>query len=398
MPDMIESAPSALQGKHAGMPFRSVAVVGLGLIGASLAGALRKAYPSMRILGVDVSQPACEKARELGWVNDAMVAGEPGLGEWLSAEAELVVISTPVACVDDYLRLLADAGYSGLITDTVSTKAHILESSVEILADASSYIPGHPMTGSEKSGIEAASIDLFEGANWILCPDEGTNPDQFQQLHELITGLSARVVSIPREDHDRAVAIVSHVPHMVASSLMKLASDHSDENRMLMRLAAGGFKDTTRVAAGSPKLWSGIAFDNARALAAGLSEMEGIIASFRQALEAGDRQAFSDLLTEAADARRALPSEWVPSSEKLLEVRIPMVNRTGIIAEVATIASSVGCNIQSIEIDHISEGNAVLSLLLTDEGDIGQLSFKLIDAGHSVSFSPIQPKEHAHVE
>ena len=107
---------------------------------------------------------------------------------------------------------------------------------------------------------------------------------------------------------------------------------------------------------------------------------------------------FTRLLAEAADARRALPAAWVPSTEKLLEVRIPMVNRTGVVAEVCTIASSVGCNIQSIDIDHISEGNAVLSLILTDEGDIGQLSMQLINAGFSVSFSPLMPKEYAHVE
>ena len=102
--------------------------------------------------------------------------------------------------------------------------------------------------------------------------------------------------------------------------------------------------------------------------------------------------------TALGKARRALPAAWVPSTEKLLEVRIPMVNRTGVVAEVCTIASSVGCNIQSIDIDHISEGNAVLSLILTDEGDIGQLSMQLINAGFSVSFSPLMPKEYAHVE
>ena len=103
-------------------------------------------------------------------------------------------------------------------------------------------------------------------------------------------------------------------------------------------------------------------------------------------------------MAEAAEARRALPAAWVPSTEKLLEVRIPMVNRTGVVAEVCTIASSVGCNIQSIDIDHISEGNAVLSLILTDEGDVGALSIQLINAGFSVSFSPIMPKEYAHAD
>ncbi len=108
------------------------------------------------------------------------------------------------------------------------------------------------------------------------------------------------------------MAVVSHVPHMVASSLVHLAMRHADESQALMRLAAGGFKDSTRIAAGSPKLWCGIAFDNARALRAGLDEMAGIIGSFSDALDAGDREAFTALLEQAASARRALPAAWVP--------------------------------------------------------------------------------------
>ena len=378
-------------------PFTGIAVVGLGLIGASLAAALKKAYPDTSVIGVDIDDKTLGKALDLEWVDEAYRPEDASLEGRLSDGIEMVAICTPIASVDGYLEMLEGIGFDGVITDTVSTKSHILESSRSILRDPSKYIPGHPMTGSEKNGIDGARTDLFEGSNWILCPDGETDPDDFQKLHTAITDLQARVVSIPREDHDSAVAIVSHVPHMVASSLMKLASDHADDGNMLMRLAAGGFKDTTRVAAGSPLLWTGIAFDNAEALSAGLAEIEQIVASYRQALDEGDRESFKELLTDAADARRALPVEWVPSSEKLLEVRIPMVNRSGVIAEVATIASSVGCNIQSIEIDHISEGNAVLSLLLTDEGDFGALSLKLLEAGYSVSFSPIDPKENAHV-
>ena len=100
-----------------------------------------------------------------------------------------------------------------------------------------------------------------------------------------MTGLDARVVSLRREEHDAAVAVVSHVPHMVASSLMQLASAHADDTGSIMRLAAGGFKDTTRIAAGSPKLWCGIAFDNACALKSGLDEMASILGSFAAALE-----------------------------------------------------------------------------------------------------------------
>ena len=206
------------------------------------------------------------------------------------------------------------------------------------------------------------------------------------------------MISLPREDHDEAVAVVSHVPHIIASSLVELASRHADDQQALFRLAAGGFKDSTRIAAGSPKLWCGIAFDNAAALSRGLAEIRDIVGQFAQALEAGDREAMTALLSHAAEARRALPAAWVPSTEKLLEVRIPMEDRKGVVAEATTIASQAGCNIQSIEIDHITEDSAVLSLVLTDEGDVGQLSAQLIKAGFSVSFSPLSPKEHTHVE
>ena len=369
------------------VPFSAVAVIGLGLIGASLAGALAAKMPGVRVFGVDTDAATCAAATDRGWCAAASGPDDPAFRSFIENDCELVVIATPVAAVDDYLARLRDWGYTGVVTDTISTKGHILAAAAELLPAPERYVPGHPMAGSEQSG-----------ANWILCPDGATVPEDFQHLHELVTGLDARVVSLRREEHDAAVAVVSHVPHMVASSLMQLASAHADDTGSIMRLAAGGFKDTTRIAAGSPKLWCGIAFDNADALKSGLDEMAGILGSFAAALESGDRETFTRLLAEAADARRALPAAWVPSTEKLLEVRIPMVNRTGVVAEVCTIASSVGCNIQSIDIDHISEGNAVLSLILTDEGDIGQLSMQLINAGFSVSFSPLMPKEYAHVE
>nr|WP_277927055.1 prephenate dehydrogenase/arogenate dehydrogenase family protein [Adlercreutzia sp. JBNU-10] len=370
----------------------------MGLIGASLAAAVTEAFPDAEVVGVDVDARARALAAERGWTARALAPDDPALADFVRERCDLVVIATPVACVDDYFRALADWGFDGVVTDTISTKAHVLEAAADLLPEPRNYVPGHPMTGSEVNGVDGARTDLFKGTNWILCPDADTVPEHFQRLHELITGMEARVVSLRREEHDRAVAIVSHVPHMVASSLVELASRHADDTQSLMRLAAGGFKDTTRVAAGSPKLWCGIAFDNAAALRDGLVEMQGIIGSFVDALEAGDRGAFTDLLVQAADARRALPAAWVPSTDNLLEVRVPMVNRAGVVAEVTTIASSVGCNIQSIEIDHVSEGNAVLSLILTDEGDVGQLSLQLIKAGFSVSFSPILVKEYAHVD
>lgn len=378
--------------------FTNVAVVGFGLIGASFAAALREKHPDVRVLAVDIDAPTLDRAVARGW---AHVASEPcgaAFERFVREGCDLVVFAAPASAAEECFECLAAWDYRGIVTDTASTKARISQAAARLLPYPENYVPGHPMAGSEVNGIEGAHADLFEGAHWILCPDAITPPEHFARLHELITSLGARVISLLREEHDAAVAVVSHVPHVVAAALMQMACRHAGDQQALMRLAAGGFKDSTRVAAGSPRLWCGIAFDNADALGAGLAEMQGIIGSFAEALAKGDRAGLTALLEQAADARRALPAAWVPSTENLLEVRIPMTDRPGVVAEVTSIASSVGCNIQSIEIDHITEDSAVLSLVLTDEGDMGQLFVRLIDAGYAASFSPLSAKEHTHVE
>ena len=378
--------------------FDRIAVVGFGLVGASFAAAVREAYPETRVLAVDIDERTIAEALERGWASEGSHPDEDAFRQFVEDDCDLVLLSTPVACAEDYLQKLADWGYAGMVTDSTSTKSRIVEAAERILPHPENFVPGHPMAGSEKNGIDGARPDLFKGAYWILCPNADTPAEYFPRLHELITSLDARVIALPREDHDAAIAVVSHVPHIIASSLVQLASRHADEQQTLMRLAAGGFKDTTRIAAGSPELWCGITLDNKEALVSGLAEIQEIIGAFSQALVHDDQATLTELLASAADVRRALPAAWVPSTERLLEVRIPMEDRPGVVADVTTITGSVGCNIQSIEIDHVTENSAVLSLVLTDEGDIGKLSAHLINAGYSVSFSPLVAKEHIHVE
>lgn len=377
--------------------FRRIAVVGFGLVGASFAAAVRAAYPDTRVLAVDIDERTLAEAVERGWATDGALPDDPAFERFVGDGCDLVVLATPVGAAERYFEDLARWDYRGIVTDTASTKARITALAERVLPHPENFVPGHPMAGSEVNGIEGARPDLFKGAHWILCPDADTPAEHFPRLHELVTSIGARVIALPREDHDEAVAVVSHVPHIMASSLVQLASRHADDQQALMRLAAGGFKDSTRIAAGSPELWCGIAFDNKDALSDGLDEIQGIIGAFADALASDDRAALTVLLADAAVARRALPAAWVPSTERLLEVRIPMEDRPGVVAEVTTVTSSVGCNIQSIEIDHVTEDSAVLSLVLTDEGDIGQLSAQLINAGFSVSFSPLTAKEHTHV-
>jgi prephenate dehydrogenase len=178
---------------------------------------------------------------------------------------------------------------------------------------------------------------------------------------------------------------------MVASALVQLVGRYVGDSNEILRLAAGGFKDTTRIAAGSAELWSGIALDNRLALSASLSEIREIIGSFEMAIAAGDERQLESLLEKAADLRKSIPSTWVPDSQRLVQLRISMANRSGVIAEVTGYAAKAGCNIQSIDIDHINDASAILDLVLTDEGDLGRLTKALIDSGFDISLRPLLP-------
>ncbi len=177
---------------------------------------------------------------------------------WLGADGvDLVVIATPARFAAGWLEHLGASGYRGIVTDVASTKAGVLAAAGSALADPSRFVGGHPMAGSERSGITAARADLFDGAYWLLTPTHDSDPDVFSAVHALVSAVGARVISVDAEAHDEAVAIVSHVPHVAAAALVDLAAAHSGERGELMRLAAGGFKDTTRIAAGSSDLWTG---------------------------------------------------------------------------------------------------------------------------------------------
>lgn len=377
---------------------KRIAVIGLGMIGASFACACKEYDPSIEILGVDASRETIEIALSKGWVDTAASPNDDALYSFVTEGCDLVLLAISVDLAAGYFEQLASWGYGGIISDTASTKGRICALAEEILPEPAIFIPGHPMAGSEVNGITGAKSQMFRGAHWILCPDDRTSVTAYTNLHDLLTSLGARVISLPREEHDGAVALVSHVPHIVASSLVQLANQHVDDQGALFRLAAGGFKDSTRIAAGSSRLWSGILLDNADEVSGCLRELRGVIESYRLAISKGNRRLLEELLEQSAAARRAIPPRWMPDTEALYWARIPMENRYGAIAEITTKAGACGCNIQSIEIDHLTSSTAVLSLVLTDEGDMEAFAHELRDSGYAVSIGPLTAKEYAHVD
>jgi prephenate dehydrogenase len=325
------------------------------------------------IYGYDADEEACTAAIGLGYVDVAVSHGD--LRELLSggtAAIDLVVLAVPAGALGEWFALIADSGYKGVVTDVCSTKAGAVELARSLLRYPEHFVPGHPMAGSEQSGLAAANAGLFSGAYWILTPGEDTDAEAYGGVHALLASVGARVISVSPAEHDRVVAIVSHVPHVAAAALVTLVGNHAGKDGDMLRLAAGGFKDTTRVASGSADLWAGILTDNADVVAEELSEYGQIISEFERLVRAGDAdslRSLRSLLSDAATVRSSLPSKWTSQSEALTTVRVPMDDRRGIIAEITAAAGRAGCNIEAIDIDHITEDRAELELVLTDEGD-----------------------------
>jgi prephenate dehydrogenase len=377
-------------------PFDTVVIVGVGLVGGSLGRALRALPDAPHVIGIEQDPAARAWAVANGVVGEAFTPDSPRVDALLGPDgADLVVIATPVQAVVGWLGRLGKLGYRGVVSDVASTKSAVFAVAEMSLAEDATFIGGHPMAGSERSGVEASSADLFRGAYYVLTPSPRTDPDVYRRLHALITSIGSRVIAIHPEQHDEAVAAISHVPHIAAAALTNLAAERAEVGEDVLRLAAGGFKDMTRIAAGSPELWTGIVFDNRDAVSRGLREYAEQIGRFASFVEAGDSESVRQWLSRAAEVRSALPARWVPASERLSVLSVPIVDRPGMVSIVAQAAARAGCNIEDIEIDHTTEDTALLRLVLTDEGDAHALIADLAAQGLQADIRPLETHEHA---
>lgn len=326
---------------------RRAQVVGTGLIGGSIGMALRRA--GWFVTGRDRDEAHAERALELGALD--AIGDDPA--------AELSFVATPVSVVAGEAR--AELAKGGVVTDVGSVKAPI----VSAVASAS-FVGGHPMAGSEQEGVDGADPSLFEGATWVLTPTDDTDPAAFARLRTVVSSLGADVVSVPPDRHDALVAVVSHVPHLTAASLMSLAADGAEEHATLLRLAAGGFRDMTRIAAGSPAIWPDICAENREAIVEVLDRFLASLGDVREAVAAADRNRLLQVLERARAARVNLPARAAARADELAEVRVPVPDRKGVAAELTTLAADLGVDLFDFEIAHSAEGDRGVMVLVVD--------------------------------
>lgn len=340
-------------------------MVGTGLVGGSIGMALRR--DGWFVYGRDQHEGHLARALTLGAID---AVAPPG-----AVEVEITFVATPVAAVVDEVRLaLVDT--PGLVTDAGSVKTPMLH----LMGDPR-YVGGHPMAGSELEGVDGARADLFEGRTWVLTPVEATDGDAYATVRGIITAFGAEVVAIPPERHDTMVAVVSHVPHLTAASLMGLADERSEEHRGLLRLAAGGFRDMTRVAAGHPGIWPDICAENRVAIVAELDRLVETLGRVRDVVAAGDRVALVEVLERARVARLALPVRF-SHPEELVEIRVPIEDRKGALVEILLLATELDVSVADIEIAHSVEGDGGVLILLV-EAAVGERFHRgLSEHGH----------------
>jgi prephenate dehydrogenase len=346
------------------------AVIGTGLIGGSIGMRLRTM--GWHVTGHDRDPDRAARALALGALDE--VGHDP--------DATVTFVATPVLAIAAEARRALGAG-AGLVSDVGGVKASV----VEAVAD-SRFVGGHPMAGSEQEGVDGADAALFEGATWVLTPTDGTDAAAYAQVRQIVGTLGAEVVTLPPERHDELVAVVSHVPHLAAAALMRLADERSEEHRALLRLAAGGFRDMTRIASGHPGIWPDICSDNRAAIVAVLDELTAALQHMRDVVAVDDRKELLAALEQARAARVNLPARFRTAAD-LREVRIPVPDRPGVVADVAILAADLDVNIVDLEIAHSTEGPQGVLVLLIESAAVDLFRGGLVARGYRPAVLPI---------
>ena len=352
-------------------PSRTAIIAGTGLIGGSVGMALRKA--GWHVTGIEPDAERAEAAVAAGAVD---VIGGAG-------PCDLAVAATPPSSLAAVVQQLLDAG-AAIVTDVGSVKAPV----VAAVSDPR-FIGGHPMAGSEQDGLTGADPDLFRDAVWVLTPTGTTDDAALAGVREVVSGLGAQVIALAPERHDALVAVVSHVPHLTAAVLMRIAEGRSTEHRALLRLAAGGFRDMTRVAAGHPAIWPEICAENRTAITDVLDELLDELVEMRLIVSGGDRAELLARLEAARDSRRSLAA-GAPDLSRLTEVRIAIRDQKGELARITTLAADLDVNIYDLEIAHSAEGPRGVVLAVVESTGADQFAQGLIEAGYRPSLNPLE--------
>ena len=342
--------------------------IGFGLIGGSIAKGIKRSCPNARIFAYMRTRARLEQARADGIVDRIL----DGIGESLT-ECDIVFLCTPVEYNAAYLSQIRPYLKRGaIVTDVGSTKTDIHRTVVR-LGMEEIFIGGHPMAGSEKTGYENSTDHLLENAYYIITPTGRVGREDTDRIVAVAKAVGSIPIVLNCEEHDRIVAAISHLPHLIASSLVNLVRDRDDREELMKRLAAGGFKDITRIASSSPEMWEQICMSNTENI---ISMLEAYISSLQQSLKALQEKnggAIRELFASSRAYRSSIPDGPRGSVAPEYSFTVDIVDEPGAISTLSCILSARGISISNIGINHNREhGEGALKITFYDEDSMNR--------------------------
>jgi prephenate dehydrogenase len=356
-----------------------LAIVGTGLIGASVGLAARAAGVD-EVRGWDVDADALAVAAKREAVEPA------GSLEQAVTDAELAVVAAPVAALPaEVAAVLAASGNGTTVTDVGSTKGPVARAVTD-----GRFIGGHPVCGSHTHGAANANGELFRGATWFLTPVAATDPERYRLLHGFVVSLGAVPVAVDPEAHDRLVALTSHLPHALANLLLNQAGASRIDGHEPLAAAGGSLRDMTRVAGANPRIWVDIFLDNAAALAGALAEHRRRVEQVERALAEGDAGFLARWIAEASGNKRRMLAEAYEQPGALQRLRVHVPDRPGVLAGITQALGAERINIEDFELQHMSrERGGTLTLLVAGEDEAARAAGVLEAQGYHVVVSPV---------
>jgi prephenate dehydrogenase len=361
-----EPRPSEPPNRPVGAAVASLAVIGTGLVGSSVALAARRSGIA-RVTGWDAEGSTLREALGAKAIGDAA----PSLRDAV-AGAELVVVAVPVgALVTATREVLESAPETATVTDVGSTK-RALASAFE----DHRLVPGHPLAGGASGGPSRASADLFDGATWFLTPLPASDAARVELVERFVATLGARAVRLDPETHDRLLALTSHLPHALANLLMQDVAASGDE---ALGYAGASLREMTRVAGANPTVWADIFVENGDLIADALTTHRGALADVERALRTGDRGFFEEWIGQAAEARnRMLEYAYRTEAKMLNRIRIRIPDKPGVIARITQTLGAAGINIEDFELRHVSPEYGGVLVILVSGADNAELARTLL--------------------
>ncbi len=359
-----------------------IGFIGLGLIGGSLAKAIKTNQLAKTIVAYDIDEMALILAREEGIVDVCALA----IDEQFKT-CEVIFLCCPVQVnIEAYTKLIPILSKDCIITDVASTKQNVVDA-VIALGMPLPFIGGHPMTGSEKTGYAASKTHLFENAYYILTPLTGTHKSHIDKLYALVKGIKALPIVMEPQDHDQVAAAISHVPHVIAASLVNMVNALDSKPHYMHTLAAGGFKDLTRIASSSPVMWQQICLTNRENIVEMLQYFKGDLEKIITDIEKGDPHALFDFFESARDYRDSFQEKKPGGLLQTYAITVDVVDEPGIIAHIATLLSNHNISIKNIGIINNREHtNGVLEIVFYEEESIHQ-SIEILTARHYIVYN-----------